>query len=111
MGEFDQDTKRKVLQFSTGSSRCKLVLRTIFLVQFSVPHHPPIFTLYFLLVSLTVPHDGFVFLLVRSAEDPEMFPTSHTCFNQLVLPEYPSEDVLREKVLVALEHIDGFYLT
>jgi hypothetical protein len=63
------------------------------------------------LLYTTVPHDGFTFLLVRSEEDVENLPTSHTCFNQLVLPDYASEEVLREKLEIALENIDGFYLT
>jgi hypothetical protein len=63
------------------------------------------------LLNTTVPHDGFTFLLVRSEEDVENLPTSHTCFNQLVLPDYASEEVLREKLEIALENIDGFYLT
>lgn len=39
-------------------------------------------------------------------------PSAATCFNQLKLPIYPTEDVLREKLLLAIfEGAGGFYLT
>ena len=38
-------------------------------------------------------------------------PTSHTCFNQLVLPEYDSEEVMLKKLLFAFENAGGFHMT
>ena len=35
--------------------------------------------------------------------DTARLPTSHTCFNQLDLPEYESLDVLRSRLVMALE--------
>ena len=35
-------------------------------------------------------------------------PTAHTCFNQLVLPEYSSTKVMREKLLIAIANATGF---
>jgi hypothetical protein len=32
----------------------------------------------------------------------ESLPTAHTCFNQLDLPDYGSEDMLRDKLLLAI---------
>ena len=44
--------------------------------------------------------------------DPDTLPTSHTCFNQLVLPDcYASDAVLREKLLFAVENAEGFHLS
>ena len=38
-------------------------------------------------------------------------PVSHTCFNILDLPAvYKSKDQLRERLLLALEHLEGFGL-
>ena len=45
------------------------------------------------------------------AVDPDTLPTSHTCFNQLVLPSYASDAVLREKLLFAVENAEGFHLS
>lgn len=35
-------------------------------------------------------------------------PTSHTCFNNLCLPEYRSAAVLGAKLRTALAHAEGF---
>lgn len=38
-----------------------------------------------------------------------MLPTAHTCFNQLDLPEYESEEQMREKLVIAIrEGSEGF---
>jgi E3 ubiquitin-protein ligase HUWE1 len=65
-----------------------------------------------------VPLDGFSALVgsegrqrfsVHKAFNPALLPTAHTCFNQLDLPEYPSEEIMREKLLIAIrEGAEGF---
>jgi len=35
-------------------------------------------------------------------------PTSHTCFNVLLLPDYSSKDKLRERLLKAITNCKGF---
>ena len=40
----------------------------------------------------------------------EYLPAAHTCFNLLDLPKYNSKDALRTKLLVAIEHSQGFGL-
>ncbi|XP_062395211.1 E3 ubiquitin-protein ligase HACE1 isoform X1 [Sardina pilchardus] len=77
---FTQEERVLLLQFVTGSSR--------------------------------VPHGGFAFLMGGSglqkftiAAVPftqNLLPTSSTCINMLKLPEYPSKEVLRDRLLVAL---------
>jgi len=52
-----------------------------------------------------------VHLIVQStAQDTSALPSSHTCFNVLDLPMYESKEQLREKLLIALEHMQGFGL-
>jgi E3 ubiquitin-protein ligase HUWE1 len=68
--------------------------------------------------SAKVPLDGFSALrgaegvqrmAIHKAYDASLLPTAHTCFNQLDLPEYESEDKLREMLLTALKHgSEGF---
>lgn len=46
---------------------------------------------------------------VHRAFNVSQLPTAHTCFNQLDLPDYGSEELLREKLLVAIrEGSEGF---
>jgi HECT-domain (ubiquitin-transferase) len=40
----------------------------------------------------------------------DLVPTAATCFPRLILPRYSSEDALKRKLLVALEHSAGFGL-
>lgn len=37
-------------------------------------------------------------------------PVAHTCFNLLDLPKYTSQENLKEKLLQAIEHNQGFNL-
>ena len=67
---------------------------------------------------MQVPLDGFQAL--HGARGPQQFnvhkaygthllPSAHTCFNQLDLPDYATEDELREKLLIAIrEGSEGF---
>ena len=65
-----------------------------------------------------VPLDGFRSLQgsegtqhfnVHKAYGSDLLPTAHTCFNQLDLPEYESEEKMRAKILIAIrEGSEGF---
>ena len=46
----------------------------------------------------------------KQGPDSPQLPTSHTCFNHLLLPEYESKDKLRTLLLLALQNSKGFGL-
>merc|ERR1712093_130079 len=51
------------------------------------------------------------FGITRVDSDPSILPVAHTCFNRIDLPAYPSAEVLREKVMVAITYgAKGFSL-
>ena len=50
------------------------------------------------------------FTITATGQDDERIPSAHTCFNDLILPKYTSKDVMRNKLLQALEHNEGFGL-
>lgn len=54
----------------------------------------------FLRCALTVSHSVVLFRL----------PTSHTCFNHLLLPEYSSAEKLRRLLMLAIANSTGFGL-
>ena len=68
--------------------------------------------------SSKVPIDGFAALKgiggfkrfsIHQITDIEKLPTSHTCINQLDLPNYPNKEVLMKKLLWAIkEGKEGF---
>ncbi|KAH8357498.1 hypothetical protein KR200_000145, partial [Drosophila serrata] len=73
------ESKRKLLEFTTGSAR--------------------------------VPVGGLKclrLLITRHGSDSDRLPTSHTCFNVLLLPEYSSREKLEERLLKAINYSKGF---
>lgn len=48
------------------------------------------------------------FVVVRHGEDSEQLPQSHTCFNALLLPEYATDERMRDRLLVAITNSEGF---
>jgi E3 ubiquitin-protein ligase HUWE1 len=74
--------------------------------------------LQFVTGTAKVPLDGFKALQgaegmkrfnIHKAYGEDKLPSAHTCFNQLDLPEYPSEEVMKEKLLVSIkEGSEGF---
>jgi hypothetical protein len=74
--------------------------------------------LQFVTGSTQVPLDGFKGLMgmrgpqkfsIHKAYGHDRLPTAHTCFNQLVLPDYPDRETLKQKLLVAVnEAHEGF---
>jgi len=41
---------------------------------------------------------------------PEKLPEAHTCFNQLVLPDYRDKETLKKKLTIAISNAEGFGL-
>jgi len=78
---FSEEDKKKFLFFTTGSDRA------------------PIKGL-----------GSFDFFVFRSGPDTNQLPTSHTCFNHLLLPEYSSIEKMKEKLIYAINHSQGFGL-
>ncbi|XP_072040522.1 ubiquitin-protein ligase E3A-like [Amphiura filiformis] len=77
--DMDEDQKKKLLMFTTGSDR--------------------------------VPVGGLSklkLIIAKNGADSDRLPTSHTCFNVLLLPEYCSKDKLQERLLKAITHAKGF---
>uniref|UniRef100_A0A3Q2DQ09 E3 ubiquitin-protein ligase HACE1 n=1 Tax=Cyprinodon variegatus TaxID=28743 RepID=A0A3Q2DQ09_CYPVA len=93
-------------------SDCPYFLQWFWLVVRSLTQEEHVLLLQFVTGSSRVPHGGFAYLMGGSglqkftiAAVPytsNLLPTSSTCINMLKLPEYPSQDVLRDRLLVAL---------
>jgi ubiquitin-protein ligase E3 A len=50
------------------------------------------------------------FIVQRNGGDSNRLPTASTCFNILLLPQYESEERLRERLLKAVDECAGFGL-
>ncbi|KAK8210582.1 hypothetical protein IWZ01DRAFT_550819 [Phyllosticta capitalensis] len=76
---WDQDRKRKLLEFVTASDR--------------VP---------------VAGIGSLMFWIQRNGSDGEQLPTSSTCFGRLLLPQYETKEKLERKLIVALDNARGF---
>ncbi|KAL2629156.1 hypothetical protein R1flu_013842 [Riccia fluitans] len=50
------------------------------------------------------------FIILRNGEDTDRLPTSQTCFNMLLLPEYSSKSKLENRLKLAIKNSTGFGL-
>lgn len=84
---FDAEEKAKLLQFATGTSK--------------VPLNG--------FKELVGMHGVSKFTIHRDYGSKDRLPSSHTCFNQIDLPEYSSYETLRGSLLMAItEGREGF---
>jgi hypothetical protein len=49
-------------------------------------------------------------IIQRDGPDSNKLPTSHTCFNTLLLPEYCSKDKMLDRIKLAVMNAEGFGL-
>lgn len=79
LDEWDDEKRRKLLTFTTGSDRA------------------PVNGL-----------KSMKFYIIKEGEDDGKLPSSHTCFNQLCLPSYSRQEILRDKLQTAIDNSTGF---
>ena len=70
--------------------------------------------LFFATGSDRVPVGGLgklTFVISKNGGDSDRLPTSHTCYNVLMLPDYSSKENLKARLYTALENSNcGFFL-
>ena len=74
-----EEDKRKLLKFITGTDR--------------------------------VPPSGMMFkmkLLIKKCDDIDRLPSALTCISQLLLPPYPSKEIMESKLYYAIQYFEGF---
>ena len=104
-----QADKKKVLSFATGSDRAPI--KGLGSLRFVISRMGPDSELYVgrwgrwggHIVSVASRAPSFAVVVSR-------LPTSHTCFNHLLLPEYSSKAKLETKLRAAISQAEGFGL-
>ncbi|KAM6935755.1 E3 ubiquitin-protein ligase HACE1 isoform 1-T2 [Lycodopsis pacificus] len=112
MPEIDVQDWCRNTEYTSGYDTQEPVIQWFWEVVNSLSQEERVLLLQFVTGSSRVPHGGFAFLMGGSglqkftvAAVPfssNLLPTSSTCINMLKLPEYPSQEVLRDRLLVAL---------
>ena len=85
IGEWDNEQRARLLQFTTGTSR--IPVNGFKDLQGS---------------------DGPRRFTIEKAGEIQQLPKSHTCFNRVDLPPYPDIESLRQKLTLAVEETIGF---
>ncbi|KAM8735360.1 E3 ubiquitin-protein ligase HACE1 isoform X1 [Acanthopagrus latus] len=112
MPEIDVQDWCRNTEYTSGYDPQEPVIQWFWEVVKSLTQEERVLLLQFVTGSSRVPHGGFAYLMGGSglqkftvAAVPytsNLLPTSSTCINMLKLPEYPTQEVLRDRLLVAL---------
>ncbi|XP_067402626.1 E3 ubiquitin-protein ligase HACE1 isoform X2 [Emydura macquarii macquarii] len=112
MPEIDVSDWRKNTEYTSGYEREDPVIQWFWDVVEELTQEERVLLLQFVTGSSRVPHGGFAnimggsglqnFTIAAVPYTPNLLPTSSTCINMLKLPEYPSKEILKNRLLVAL---------
>ncbi|MED6291194.1 E3 ubiquitin-protein ligase [Characodon lateralis] len=112
MPEIDVEDWCTNTEYTSGYDPEDPVIQWFWEVVRSLTQEEHVLLLQFVTGSSRVPHGGFAYLMGGSglqkftiAAVPytsNLLPTSSTCINMLKLPEYPGQEVLQDRLLVAL---------
>ncbi|XP_011359015.1 E3 ubiquitin-protein ligase HACE1 isoform X2 [Pteropus vampyrus] len=112
MPEIDVSDWIKNTEYTSGYEREDPVIQWFWEVVENITPEERVLLLQFVTGSSRVPHGGFAnimggsglqnFTIAAVPYTPNLLPTSSTCINMLKLPEYPSKEILKDRLLVAL---------
>ncbi|KAM5326422.1 E3 ubiquitin-protein ligase HACE1 isoform 3-T3 [Glossophaga mutica] len=112
MPEIDVSDWIKNTEYTSGYEREDPVIQWFWEVVDDITPEERVLLLQFVTGSSRVPHGGFAnimggsglqnFTIAAVPYTPNLLPTSSTCINMLKLPEYPSKEILKDRLLVAL---------
>ncbi|KAM8954066.1 E3 ubiquitin-protein ligase HACE1 isoform 2-T2 [Pelodytes ibericus] len=112
MPEIDVNDWIKNTEYTSGYEREDQVIKWFWEIVQELTQEERVLLLQFVTGSSRVPHGGFAYIMGGSglqnftiaavAYTSNLLPTSSTCINMLKLPEYPSKEILKDRLLVAL---------
>ncbi|KAM6186532.1 E3 ubiquitin-protein ligase HACE1 isoform 1-T1 [Rhynchocyon petersi] len=112
MPEIDVSDWMKNTEYTSGYDREDPVIQWFWEVVEDITQEERVLLLQFVTGSSRVPHGGFAnimggsglqnFTIAAVPYTSNLLPTSSTCINMLKLPEYPSKEILKDRLLVAL---------
>uniref|UniRef100_A0A1I8Q7M5 Ubiquitin-protein ligase E3A n=1 Tax=Stomoxys calcitrans TaxID=35570 RepID=A0A1I8Q7M5_STOCA len=109
--KFDFVELEKSTEYEGGYTKDTQIIQNFWSIVHSLPEESKRKLLEFTTGSDRVPVGGLSrlkLLITRHGPDSDRLPTSHTCFNVLLLPEYSSKEKLEERLLKAINYSKGF---
>ncbi|XP_063323861.1 ubiquitin-protein ligase E3A [Pelmatolapia mariae] len=109
--KLDFEALEKTTEYDGGYSKDSQVIKDFWEVVHSFGEDQKKLFLQFTTGSDRAPVGGLgklKMIIAKNGSDTDRLPTSHTCFNALLLPEYSSKEKLRERLLKAITYAKGF---
>jgi len=109
----DFDALEQNAQYDGGFNADSAVIKNLWRILKSFSFEQKKKFLMFCTGSDRAPINGLkdlTFTISRNGPDSDSLPTSHTCFNHLLLPEYASPEKLERSLNIAIENCKGFGL-
>ncbi|GAB0091217.1 Ubiquitin-protein ligase E3A [Sergentomyia squamirostris] len=109
--EFDFEELQAATDYDAGYTADTPVIRNFWEIVHALPIENQRQLLEFTTGSDRVPVGGLSRLkmvIARNGPDSDSLPTSHTCFNVLLLPEYDTKEKLKRLLLKAISYCKGF---
>lgn len=111
--KLDFDALEKATRYADGFNKNSKAVRNLWKVLASFTLEQKKRFLMFCTGSDRAPIKGLgdlSFTISKNGNDSNRLPTSHTCFNHLLLPDYATLEKLRRCLLVAIDNCKGFGL-
>ena len=111
--EFDFDALESSTRYEDGLHKDSKIIKDFWSIAHNLSDKNKRKLLTFCTGSDRVPINGLGALILtisKNGNDNNKLPTSHTCFNHLLLPEYSTKDILKTRLLTAIQNSEGFGL-
>uniref|UniRef100_A0A4W3ICI0 Ubiquitin-protein ligase E3A n=1 Tax=Callorhinchus milii TaxID=7868 RepID=A0A4W3ICI0_CALMI len=98
-------------EYDGGFTKDSRIIRDFWAITHSLPEEQKRQFLQFTTGSDRAPVGGLgkiKLIITKNGLDSDRLPTTHTCFNVLLLPDYSSKDKLKERLLKAITYSKGF---
>ncbi|CAG8450723.1 5254_t:CDS:10 [Paraglomus occultum] len=109
--DLDFEALENVTQYDGGFNKNSQVVRNFWEIVHGFTEEQKKRLLFFTTGSDRVPIGGLSklqFVIAKNGGDSDRLPTSHTCYNVLLLCEYSSKEKLKERLLTAISNAEGF---
>ncbi|XP_069492687.1 ubiquitin-protein ligase E3A isoform X2 [Ambystoma mexicanum] len=107
----DFQALEETTEYDGGYTRDSNIIREFWDIVHSFAHEQKRLFLQFTTGTDRAPVGGLgklKMIIAKNGPDTDRLPTSHTCFNVLLLPEYSSKEKLKERLLKAITYAKGF---
>uniref|UniRef100_A0A3Q1B6R8 Ubiquitin-protein ligase E3A n=1 Tax=Amphiprion ocellaris TaxID=80972 RepID=A0A3Q1B6R8_AMPOC len=109
--KLDFEALEKTTEYDGGYSKDSQIIKDFWETIHSFGEEQKRFFLQFTTGTDRAPVGGLgklKMIIAKNGSDTDRLPTSHTCFNALLLPEYSTKEKLRERLLKAITYAKGF---